>query len=1254
MDNTPNYIRIAQFNIQSINSKKPLLINFLNDSKIDVCLLNETWLKDANRFNIPGYNFINKNTSNGYGGVGILIKNTFKYETLQIPFYDYLQSVAIVLHTTAGKLSILCTYCPPRGGRFKTRKLKQIINSLPKPLMLSGDLNAHHIAFGCLTCNSRGSEIYNLLDDSDMCILNTGSPTTVGSIHHNQSAIDISCISAVMAPLCYWKVHDDAMGSYHYPTIIDIQTAPEKYEIGETSEKYLYKKANWSKYISESELAFNNLELDNINPLKSYDDFCSILSDIKESCIPKFKRNKQYTIKKPVPWWDDECLQVVLKSKMALNEYKNNSSLENYIEYKKIDAMKKRFLSDKKKNSWKALCESFNRYTPVSNIWNYIRRFKRASVTRQSKNDEWIQEFLNKYAPISPTETDINQDLLSQYFDQPDNVNNHFLSQPFTWNEFLTSIKSRRDTTPGLDDITYKLIRNLHINAQKVLLELLNFLWENQCIPASWKTQCVIPILKPNKCEKDHDSYRPISLSSCVGKIFEQMIKTRLDWYVETNNILPNQQFGFRKGKCATESFSCLISDIKNSFHSNSTTVCAFLDVQGAFDNVNPSILVKILNDIGISGKVSKWIFNFLYDRTMYVKYNNILHGPRQIYKGTMQGATLSPLLYNIYTCQILQYVTEDNVQILQFADDLVLYSVNRNVNIAINNLNKALTQLYQYYNGKLKLNISSYKSSAMIFCKKPQTVLEEVLYNNTPLAFVKSNKFLGVYLDDKLSFQQHINYIIKKACKGLNILRSLAGVQWGSDPRILSMLYKSIVRSHFDYSSLAYMNANQSLLRKLDVIQNKALRIITGAMCSTPINSMECEACIPPLILRRLQIAEKFCVKLLSSKNSVAVNRILPKVLLPYDVSNSYITTAQHVMSGNLPEILNIMLNMKLLTVNIYKDSSWPLYNISYDALINNDYQIDFKRFQNKYEFYSYMEEKQNLYQIYTDGSKSEGRVTSALYDPQVKITKCFKIDNKCSIFTAEAYAIYKSLSYIANCTHSKYIIISDSQSVLISLTNTSFKYKLNYLIYKIKQLLYELSLNGKNVQFLWLASHQGILGNEIADRAAAGEHDEDHSSTNIPFTDFYGLLDEKHRTLWREYWLLVSKEKGTWYAEIQKALPAKPWYYNMQFDNRKFITTLNRMRFGHCQTRSHLHRLKIIENSDCIYCGEANANLNHVVFKCCRFGIDRLVLASELDHINTINKTIINPNSLQILLSNKIYFKPLFNYILNTVNKI
>lgn len=119
--------------------------------------------------------------------------------------------------------------------------------------------------------------------------------------------------------------------------------------------------------------------------------------------------------------------------------------------------------------------------------------------------------------------------------------------------------------------------------------------------------------------------------------------------------------------------------------------------------------------------------------------------------------------------------------------------------------------------------------------------------------------KFLGIVIYEKLSFEEHIKPISKNSLKGLNVMKCLAGISWGADSKILLILHKSIIRSNFDYSSLADMNSNY--INRLDILQNRVLRIISSAMCSTPIRAMEMESKIMPVILSQLLLAERYCL---------------------------------------------------------------------------------------------------------------------------------------------------------------------------------------------------------------------------------------------------------------------------------------------------------------------------------------------------------------------------------------------------------
>ncbi|RVE50533.1 hypothetical protein evm_004862, partial [Chilo suppressalis] len=1013
----------------------------------------------------------------------------------------------------------------------------------------------------------RGNSFYSIIDDFDLCILNDGSPTICPYPNRQASAVDIVLATSSIAHLCDWHVHSDPMGSYHYPTFLQLNIQPSLYEVPPVEEKYIYSKADWFKFYTMSETCFSELDIKNGFALELYNNFVNILNNLRDITIPKCKQNTTPNIRrKPAPWWNTKCAAAVKKSKEALKFYKSNPTIDNFIKYKKLDALKKKTIKEESRESWKNLCSSFDRLTPISRIWKYIKKFKRI--------------------------------------------------------------------------------------AQDILLKIYNKLWQELIIPETWKTQCVIPVLKPNKPNKIASSYKPISLSSYLGKLFENMLKLRLGYFSESNNIIPPIQHGFRKFRSCSESFVSLIHDIKQVKLSHSNMICVFLDVKGAFDNVNIQELIQVLHDVGVPGKTLKWLYIFLSNRTVYVKFNNRLHGSRNANKGTMQGATLSPLLYNLYTSEILKYVNTDHVNILQFADDLLLYSINQNMNIAQNNINTALEQLHAYYCNKLKLQISPEKSSALVFSKYSNNL--DISFDNNKIHIVNEHKFLGVIIDNQLKFDKHISHISAKALKGINILRYLAGTFWGSNPRIMNMLYKSIVRSHFDYSSLAYNNASSSLLKRLDVIQNIGLRLICGAMRSTSINSLEIETCIPPLFLRRLQLAERFCLKTLSSFN--ILSKKFESICNILQSSSAVNITAESLATA--PKIIKIYTHVKNQSQNIHKSDIWPVYKCPFKGLINvNTDTVYLGNILNKNDFMQFKAIKSYTYFIYTDGSKNEYNVKAALYDPQDNYTLTIQLDSQCSIFTAECYAVYQALVFLNKKSFVNIvnlIIVTDSKSVLVALLNGLLCFKSNYILYNIVHLIEELGNKYINVEFCWVPSHSGIEGNEIVDSLTHIDPDENHSDIlKVPFTDFKPFFRNNLYKLWKDYWNITLQSKGKWLAHIQKDIPNKPWHERFKYRSRKFITVISRMRLVHCLTPTHMHRIKIFSSAQCLHCREENADLDHIIMTCPKFNLQRLLLVSEVSDICERNKICI-PRRVQELLSNSDFYLPLFNFIEDTVDKI
>lgn len=188
--------------------------------------------------------------------------------------------------------------------------------------------------------------------------------------------------------------------------------------------------------------------------------------------------------------------------------------------------------------------------------------------------------------------------------------------------------------------------------------------------------------------------------------------------------------------------------------------------------------------------------------------------------------------------------------------------------------------------------------------------------------------------------------------------------------------------------------------------------------------------------------------------------------------------------------------------------------------------------------------------------------------------------------------------------------------------------------------------------------SAHCGIFGNEAVDCAVRGACDEDHTNvTKVPFTDFQQKISENVKTLWYEHWRSISQEKGKWYTKIQNTPPHVPWYNKFKEANsRQFITTINRLRFGHCRIPAHLFKLRLATDKNCQFCVNEVADLKHIVMKCHKYSINRLILVSELDDVSNGDSPLQTGvrMDLEEILSNPLYFKPIYRYIVNTIGNV
>ena len=201
------------------------------------------------------------------------------------------------------------------------------------------------------------------------------------------------------------------------------------------------------------------------------------------------------------------------------------------------------------------------------------------------------------------------------------------LPHPCSLAEFIAAASNfTPSTATSPDKVAYPMLKHLPRSGMDLLLYFFNLSWSSHSFPSIWKTSSIIPIHKMGKPHDSPASFRPISLSSCVSKLFERIILSRLLFFLESNSILSPRQAGFRPGRSTLNQILYLSQSISDEFNKprpGSRTILSTIDFSKAFDSVwHPALFHKLIST-GLPPCFACWTQSFLSDRRASVVYQN-------------------------------------------------------------------------------------------------------------------------------------------------------------------------------------------------------------------------------------------------------------------------------------------------------------------------------------------------------------------------------------------------------------------------------------------------------------------------------------------------------------------------------------------------------------------------------------------------------------------------------------------------------
>lgn len=353
----------------------------------------------------------------------------------------------------------------------------------------------------------------------------------------------------------------------------------------------------------------------------------------------------------------------------------------------------------------------------------------------------------------------------------------------------------------------------------------------NECLrlgyfPKVWKLSKVIPILKANKPPECPTSYRPISLLSSVSKVLEKVIKKRLFDFTEDNDILPPQQFGFRPEHSTVHPLVRIKKFVKSDFNRSQSTGMVLLDIKAAFDSVWHEGLIYKLNLLNFPPQIIKIIRSFLSDRSFAVHICGTHSRIYSLSAGCPQGSCLSPLLYNIYTSD---FPTLIGCTASIFADDTAILCSGTLATDITNSLQVAFNTVVEFFN-KWKILVNQSKTQAIFFTRKRKNIyipMNSIILNHVDVNWESNVRYLGVILDKKLNFADHIHYVIKKTNILIRTLYPFINRNSRLSLENKMYLFRSIFQSTIFYGAPVWADIAKAHIYKIQVVQNKILKMI-------------------------------------------------------------------------------------------------------------------------------------------------------------------------------------------------------------------------------------------------------------------------------------------------------------------------------------------------------------------------------------------------------------------------------------------
>lgn len=827
-------------------------------NSVDIMLVQEPYVSSNKSFGLSLYNRAVFKCSEKRNPRTVTIIRNKLINTIAIPENTHWLT-GIIVEISSSRLVLLNAYLSPSTSiNLQLNTLSKVILRYSRyPLILVGDFNCRSTRFGDVKCNARGRALEEFVRRYSLILASgRGGPTHLNHNGVGQSCVDITFVNAKASKLKLvknWSIRDAHCSTSDHRLIqFTVEVPLDQEAISDAERSSCELKSYMYGHLSTEELCSILSKADMNSALSQgldIDSKISLLVSRMQSAIISSKKSRKYrkSFLSSSEFWTDELEEHRNQVRHARKTYqvamKSNLEVTNLKrQYNSVLRIYRRLILQSKRKCWFDSCET-------SPLWSAPYKFAIDKLAKREDIDyltcdgiiiseaEQIKTIITRrFFPADNADSETNQQKLLR-----NALTVNYSTQnlvPVIDNEIRTAVyRLHPKKAPGLDGINVKILRALWKTNSLALKNVVNDIFRSGIFPSSLKSSKLVLLRKPGKTENDIKCFRPVSLVPAMSKVLEQIILDRLLQHLRENNHIWPNQYGFTKGRSTVD----MLCDIMEHVHSNRTnnlqTALISLDIQGAFDNAWHCNIFHELERIKAPSYLISLVKTYLESRTAVVT----IHGKQysiNTTRGCPQGSVLGPTLWNVNITSILNKQRSE-AKIYAYADDLIVVVTSESIPGLLNNIKKQIHDIQDELCA-IKLTLSVEKTKFMVLHKFSSA--HSIDLHASKVQVSKSMQILGVIIDYRLSFTDHLTVQVDKVKELLRRFRCLSNNMAGAKYLELKRLYQGCVVPKITYGAPVWFYALdkkcnlaklQSVGRLYNIFITKSYRTVSAQASS-------------------------------------------------------------------------------------------------------------------------------------------------------------------------------------------------------------------------------------------------------------------------------------------------------------------------------------------------------------------------------------------------------------------------------------